>query len=114
MYKKSVLNIIDKYIIKKSLLKNKSLLSISRDLRSKSYRNFIHYGLDIKYKSIDNFLNLDVDKVSDNYKYAYHFITHSKKRLNDISWIIDKNLKYNDIKLYKLILLKERLEKEKD
>jgi DNA-binding transcriptional regulator YhcF (GntR family) len=113
MNQEQISNIIDKNIIEKSLNNGDSLYSINKELHKRIYAIFrIVEG---EYKTLDRFLKIDITNKSSREKYAYFFIKHSNKRINDMNWIFDKKdtlKRYNNIQLFGLLKLKEKLKSE--
>lgn len=113
MQQEKVSNIIDKTIIEKGLNNGDSLLSINRELHKRVY--IIFNIVQDEYQTLDRFLKVDITNKSVKEKYAYFFIKHAAKRINDIHWMFDKKevlKKYNNIQLFGLVKLKERLQNE--
>lgn len=56
--------------------------------------------------------NPNSDRVEKRIKYMYFYITNAQYQINNIKWIITNKTKfkeYNDLKLYKLSLLRNKL-----
>jgi hypothetical protein len=114
MSQKDIIYLLDQHIIVKSLSNGVSLMELNRNMNS---RIKIMFGIaSKKFGSIEELLNCnDIEKYDDTMKYAYHFLCHAIKRLSDIHWMYknrDKFKDYSDVKLFKLIIFKEKLEYE--
>jgi hypothetical protein len=44
-------------------------------------------------------------------KFMSMYVIHSKKRIKDINWIMTKDFKYSNKKLFKLIVFKDKMSK---
>ncbi len=125
MKKESIYRMIDNSI-KKSLQDEKSLVDIINDVEKKMknvFRIIEKDNIDIS-SLFDVLINNesigDDTNLSKRVKYVYYYITHCKKRIVDINWIISKQ--YSDLfissrnytyeSMFSMIILKEKLSKE--
>lgn len=104
-------SIIDKTIIEKGLNDGKSFLYINSELYKRA--DIIFNIIKDEYKSMYNLLKSDITNKSVKEKYVFFFIKYTAKRVNDIHWIINKKdelKRYNNIELFGLLKLKDKLE----
>lgn len=123
MKKDAVERMIDN-TIKRSLTEKESPVSIIEDLEKRSKNIFrIIEKEKIEMSSLFEVLmgNKDIedDTIPKRVRYAYFYVTHCKKRINDLKWIIKKRTnpfilsrKYTDKNVFDMISLKDKLSKE--
>lgn len=116
--KESILKLIDTKIIKQINSDDLSFIEIIQDLEEKINRFGIIMSSNYDRETIDNAIlifNRKQDIVNIEPKalrYNVCFRGHCINRINDIKWIIKNRYKFNkydNIKVYNLILLKNKL-----
>ena len=123
MRKESIIEMIDKRIIE-NFVNGYSPEFITSDLKSKTEKmsDFItNQGIDI-----EKFIDLDFEVLTDDdftkeklpmtrTKYTVYYVKHSRKRINDINWVVENSKKFPHLsksQVFKLIKLKEKLSRE--
>jgi hypothetical protein len=71
------------------------------------------------FKKRDSYKEIDEIKILENWnnipirtRYTTYYVISCLKRLNGINWILSKNIQMDDIKKYKLVILKSKIENE--
>lgn len=114
--REKVSNIIDKCLIEQSLNNGDSFYSIKINLQKRIGSIFNIAKKD--FKTVDELLRLGVPGDSDpRLRYAYLFISCTDTRLKDIDWLCRNRYKkglrgYNNLTLFKLINLRNKLKNE--
>lgn len=113
MKEEQVMSVVDKSIIEKSLKNGDDFLFINKELHKRI--ESIFYIVKDDYDSILDLIKVDISDKSSKEKYAYYFIKHAMKRINDVHWMFyNKNSfkKYTNTQLFGLIKLKDLLSKK--
>jgi hypothetical protein len=109
-----VCNLVDKNM--KDKLKEISLLDAIDDLENRVIRFKDIIKRDFPGVIAEVALESDINKIeSSRLRYNLYYIIHAKKRIKDFKWMIRNRIKfhkYNNLQLFNLILLKERLSQE--
>ena len=117
--------------ITKKYLENSICDYIRKDMSFDSIVGELNLRCDNMIKSIEKresdlnvfsnlFLGLEnpnSDRVEKRIKYMYFYITNTQDQINNIKWIITNKTKFkefNNLKLYKLSLLKNKLSEKKN
>jgi len=110
----NVANLIDKNM--KDKLKELSLLDTIDDLENRvnKFKGIIEKDFPGVIAEVALESNLD-DIESSRLRYNLYYILHARKRVKDFKWMIRNRVKfykYDNLQLFNLILLKEKLSQE--
>ena len=110
----NVSNLLDKNM--KDKLKELSLLDAIDDLENRVIRFKGIIERDFPGVEPEVALTTELDKIeSSRLRYNLYYILHARKRVKDFKWMIRNRVKfykYDNLQLFNLVLLKEKLSQE--